>query len=122
MTESEDVWVCEVCGKNFDAKEEAISHEGKCQESKLHFKHPHETVSMNEAIFYGFKFIYHISGFILIFIILNAVGYKFILDFDNELMNLIGIMFISFAMILLISIGIAIRYKTWVDILGRSRK
>ena len=122
MTESEDVWVCDVCGKDFDTEEEAISHEKKCQESKLHFTHSNETVSMNEAIFYGFKFIYHISGFILIFIIFNAIGYKFILDFDNELMNLIGIMFISFAMILLISIGIAIRYKTWVDILGRSRK
>ena len=122
MVESEDVWICDVCGKDFDTEEEAISHEKKCQESKLPFEHPHETVSMNEAVFYGFKFIYHVSGFILIFIILNAVGSKFILDFDNDLMNLFGVLVISFAMMLLISIGIAIRYKTWVDILGRSRK
>ena len=83
-----------------------------------------ETVSIDEAVGYGFNMLKGIAKYILYIIILNGIGFFFVVAGASEdtPLALLGIPFIIAAIILNIALSIGVLYKLWVDILARSRK
>jgi len=85
-----------------------------------------ETVSIDEAVGYGFNMLKGIAKYIIYIIILNVIGFSlFAVSLANDgnfLLLIIGIPFIVAGIILNIALLIGVLYKLWVDILARSRK
>ena len=83
-----------------------------------------ETVSIDEAVGYGFNMLKGIAKYILYIIILNGIGF-FLVAISVEGGGggwLLGIPLIIAGTILNIALSIGVLYKLWVDILARSRK
>ena len=84
-----------------------------------------ETVSIDEAVSYGFNMFKGIAKYILFIIILNIVGFFLLavsINENAELLALFGVPFIVAGIVLNIALSIGVMYKLWVDILARSRK
>ena len=84
-----------------------------------------ETVSIDEAVGYGFNMLKGIAKYIIYIIILNVIGFFLFVVSAEEgdfLLLIIGIPFIVAGIILNIALSIGVLYKLWVDILARSRK
>ena len=84
-----------------------------------------ETVSIDEAVSYGFNMFKGIAKYIIYILILSVVGFFLFavgVDEGNPLPLIIGIPFVIVAIILHIALSIGVLYKLWVDILARSRK
>jgi NADH:ubiquinone oxidoreductase subunit 3 (subunit A) len=128
----DDEWCCDKCEKEFPTKEEATEHEKTCSyEEKTVLESEsgpsllpdfEETITMNEAMSYGFNFFGYMSAFLFIIFIIEVVGYNIYSESTSKIGEIFGLLVMVFSVILLISLSIAIRYKTWVDILGRARK
>ena len=83
-----------------------------------------ETVSIDEAVSYGFNMFKGIAKYIIYIIILNGIGF-FLVAISVEGGGggwLLGIPLIIAGTILNIALSIGVLYKLWVDILARSRK
>ena len=84
-----------------------------------------ETVSIDEAVGYGFNMLKGIAKYIIYIIILNVIGFFLFVVSAEEgdfLLLIIGIPFIVAGIILNIALSFGVLYKLWVDILARSRK
>jgi hypothetical protein len=84
-----------------------------------------ETVSIDEAVGYGFNMLKGIAKYIIYIIILNVIGFFLFVVSAEEgdfVLLIIGIPFIVAGIILNIALSIGVLYKLWVDILARSRK
>jgi len=84
-----------------------------------------ETISIDEAVGYGFNMFKGIAKYIIYIIILNVIGFFLFVVSAEEgdfLLLIIGIPFIIAGIILNIALSIGVLYKLWVDILARSRK
>tara|TARA_B000000460_G_C21246034_1_gene277031 strand:+ start:40 stop:492 length:453 start_codon:yes stop_codon:yes gene_type:complete len=139
-------WICDVCSKEFKNESEAIEHEKTCtsfKESEKEEKRVNlanwsrklkntdegttieETVSIDEAVGYGFNMFKGIAKYIIFIIILNGIGFVLFavsVSEREEVLLLFGILFIIAGIILNIALSIGVLYKLWVDILARSRK
>ena len=95
--------------------------EGEIREKKK--KLLEETVSIDEAVNYGFNMFRGIVKYILYIIILNVIGFFFVVIGMDVYppFALFGIPFVIAAIILNIALTIGVLYKLWVDILARSR-
>ena len=83
------------------------------------------TISIDEAVEYGFDMLKGIAKYILYVIILNGIGFMLIFSGSREGdsgLSLMGVPFIIAAIVINISLAIGVMYKLWVDILARSRK
>ena len=83
------------------------------------------TVSIDEAVGYGFDMFKGIAKYIIYIIILNIVGFLLLavgIDENLEVLALLGVPFIVAGIVLNIALSIGLMYKLWVDILARSRK
>jgi len=83
-----------------------------------------ETVSIDEAVGYGFNMLKGIAKYIIFIIILNGIGFFLVAVSveENSGAFLIGIPLIIAGIILNVALSIGVLYKLWVDILARSRK
>ena len=84
-----------------------------------------ETISIDEAVGYGFNMFKGIAKYIIYIIILNVIGFFLVAVGIEEYSGgvfLLGIPFIVAGIILNIALSIGVLYKLWVDILARSRK
>ena len=81
------------------------------------------TISIDEAVGYGFDMLKGIAKYIIYVIILNVIGYILILENEEGVFFvLLGVPFLIAAFVINISLAIGVIYKLWVDILARSRK
>ena len=82
------------------------------------------TVSIDEAVGYGYDMFKGIAKYIIFILILNGIGFFiFLVGLDEEsAMLFFGIPFIIAGIVLNIALSIGVMYKLWVDILERSRK
>ena len=82
------------------------------------------TVSIDEAVGYGFDMFQGIAKYIIFIFILNGVGFFLFLAgiADGSPIFLFGIPLIIAGIVLNIALSIGVIYKLWVDILARSRK
>ena len=83
------------------------------------------TISIDEAVGYGFDMLKGIAKYILYVIILNGIGFMIIVTGSREGdsgLSLMGVPFLIVAFVINISLAIGVMYKLWVDILARSRK
>ena len=82
------------------------------------------TVSIDEAVGYGFDMFQGIAKYIIFIFILNGVGFFLFLAgiADGSAIFLFGIPLIIAGIVLNIALSIGVIYKLWVDILARSRK
>ena len=84
-----------------------------------------ETVSIDEAVSYGFEMFKGILKYVIVLIILGVITFLIMLVSIEEREPAIGLLAIPVYVILLIlnfSLMIGVFYKLWVDILARSRK
>ena len=84
-----------------------------------------ETVSIDEAVGYGFNMFKGIAKYIIFIILLDIIGFALFaagMRPSGSGLVLIGIPFIIAGIILNIALSIGVIYKLWVDILARSRK
>jgi len=82
------------------------------------------TVSIDEAVGYGYDMFKGIAKYIIYIFVLNGVGFFLFLGgiADESPIFVLGIPLIIVGIILNIALSIGVMYKLWVDILARSRK
>ena len=82
------------------------------------------TVSIDEAVGYGFDMFRGVAKYLIFILILNGIAFfLFLVGIDEGSgIFLFGIPFIIAGIILNIALSIGVMYKLWVDILVRSRK
>ena len=84
-----------------------------------------ETVSIDEAVSYGFEMFKGIFKYVIVLFILGVITFLIMFASINSGEPAIGLLAIPVYVILLIlnfSLMIGVFYKLWVDILARSRK
>ena len=86
-----------------------------------------KTVSINEAVGYGNKFVLGVAVYLATIIVVSVAGGVFIIlgnGFDDPVrlvFRLIGAFFLLAAFVIGIALTIGVKYKLWVDILIRSQ-
>ena len=101
------------------------SGEAKVSDDSGEAKVSDGTISIDEAVGYGFDMLKGIAKYILYVIILNGIGFMIIVTGSREGdsgLSLMGVPFLIVAFVINISLAIGVMYKLWVDILTRSRK
>ena len=132
------LWLCSGCQKIFETEEEALEHEKTCQKAidfekvweegetkEKKRKLLEETVSIDEAVSYGFEMFKGIFKYVIVLLILGVNTFLIMFASIKSGEPAIGLLAIPVYVIILIlnfSLIVGIFYKFWVDILARSRK